>query len=144
MGGETRQIVEKDLESWNAHDKTAWTRDISDDADMTGPGGISGKGRELKDMFYAMWTDAFPDNQIKPNVIAVDGENAVVEATFEGTHTGPLNAPTGTIQPTRKRVKVPFVSVSKIRGGKFTSLHLYFDQVELMSQLGLMPAPARA
>jgi predicted ester cyclase len=144
MGGETRQFVEQNLKSWNAHDKTAWTRDISDDADVAAPGGVSGKGRELKAMFYAMWTDAFPDNKITPNVIATDGENAMLEATFEGTHTGPLNAPTGTIQPTRKRVKVPFVTVTKIRDGKFASLHLYFDQVELMSQLGLMPAPARA
>jgi predicted ester cyclase len=141
--GDTKGIVERNIESWNAHDKTAWTRDIADDGELTAPGGISGSGRELRDMFYSLWTDAFPDNEIKPNVIVVDGENAVLEATFEGTHTGVLNAPTGPIQPTRKHVKVPFVSVSKIRGDKFTSLHLMFDQVELMTQLGLMPVPAK-
>jgi len=141
--GDTKGIVERNIESWNAHDKTAWTRDIADAGELTAPGGISGSGRELRDMFYALWTDAFPDNEIKPNVIVVDGENAVLEATFEGTHTGMLNAPTGPIQPTRKHVKVPFVSVSKIRGDKFMSLHLLFDQVELMTQLGLMPVPAK-
>jgi predicted ester cyclase len=55
-----------------------------------------------------------------------------------------LNAPTGPIQPTRKRVRIPFTTVTKIRGDKITSLHLLFDQVELMTQLGLMPAPVRA
>src|SRR5690349_20054834 len=99
--GDTKGIVERNIESWNAHDKTAWTRDIADDGELTAPGGISGSGRELRDMFYALWTDAFPDNEIKPKVIVVDGENAVLEATFEGTHTGVLNAPTGPIQPTR-------------------------------------------
>lgn len=141
---ETRKIVEQNIKLWNAHDKSGWTKDISDDCELTAVGGVSGKGRELRDMMYAMWTDAFPDNQIKPITIIVDGENAVLEATFEGTQTGVLNAPSGAIQPTRKHVKVPFTTVSKIRGDKFTSLHLLFDQVELLTQLGLMPTPVRA
>lgn len=140
---ETRTIVEQNIKSWNAHDKTGWTRDISDDCELVAPAGVSGRGRDLKDMFYSMWTDAFPDNQIKPKVIVVDGENAVVEANFEGTQTGVLNTPTGPIPATRKRVSIPFTTVSKIRGEKFVSLHLLFDQVELMTQLGLMPTPAK-
>ena len=142
--GETRKIVEQNINSWNAHDKAAWTRDIADDCDMSAVGGVSGKGRDLRDMFYALWTDAFPDNQIQPIVVLADDENAAVEATFEGTHMGVLNTPGGSIQPTRKRVKVPFTTVTKVRGDKITSLHLLFDQVELMTQLGLMPAPVRA
>ena len=141
--GETKGIIDRNLKSWNAHDKAGWTRVISDGCELTAPGGLKGSGRDLRDTFYSMWTDAFPDNQIKTNVIVTEGENGVVEATFEGTHTGVLNAPTGPIQPTRKHVRVPFVSVSKIRGDKFASLHLFFDQVELMTQLGLMPTPAR-
>ena len=141
---EAKKILEKNLESWNAHDKTGWTRDISDDCEVIGVGGISGKGHELRDKFYAMWTEAFPDNHITPKVIFADGENAVMEATFEGTHTGVLNSPSGAIQPTRKRVKVPFTAVNKIRGDKITSFHVLFDQVELLTQLGLMPTPVRA
>jgi predicted ester cyclase len=142
--GETRKLVEQNLAAWNAHDKTGWTRDIADDCDISAVGGLSGKGRDLRDNFYSMWADAFPDSKITAKTIIVDGENVAVEATFEGTHTGVLNSPGGSIQPTRKRVNVPFTSVSKIRGDKFTSLHLLFDQVELMTQLGLMPAPVRA
>lgn len=142
--GETRSILEQNIKSWNAHDKSAWIRDISDDAQLVAPGGVTGKGRDLKDMFYSMWTDAFPDNQIRPTTIVVEGENAVLEATFEGTQTGTLKAPSGAIQPTRKHVKVPFTTVNKIKDGKIVSFHLLFDQVELMTQLGVMPVPARA
>lgn len=142
--GDTRKIIEQDIKSWNAHDKSAWTRDISDDCEVTVVGGISGTGRDLRDMLYATWTEAFPDNQITAKLIVVEGENAAFEATFEGTHTGVFNAPSGPIQPTRKRVKVPFTNVIKVRGDKITTLHILFDQVELMTQLGLMPAPVRA
>lgn len=140
--GEVRKFIEQNLRSWNAHDKTSWTRDIADDCDVKGPGGFAGKGRELRDTFYSMWSDAFPNNQLKAVTIVEDGENALLEAIFEGTHTGTLKAPSGAIPATGKSVKVPFVSVSKISGGRFKSLHLYFDQVELLTQLGLMPAPA--
>ena len=70
-------------------------------------------------------------------MINEDGENGTLEAIFKGTHTGPLNAPSGTIPATGKAVEVPFVITMKAGGGKFTSFHLYFDQAELMTQLGL-------
>jgi predicted ester cyclase len=140
--GETKRFMERNLADWNAHAKAKWSRDFSDDCEIVVVGGMRGTGRDLRDVLYSVWTDAFPDNQIKPTAIIEDGENGVLEAVFEGTHTGPLNAPTGSIPPTGKRVAVPFVSVEKVSGGQFKSFHLIFDQVELMTQLGLMPAPA--
>jgi steroid delta-isomerase-like uncharacterized protein len=142
--GDTKRFIERDLDAWNAHDKRAWTADIADDCDVKGPGGVSGTGRELRDMFYSMWTDGFPDNRIKPVVIAEDGENGVLEAVFEGTHTGTLNTPSGPIPATGRRASIRFVTTTKMSDGHFKSLHLYFDQVELMTQLGLMPAPTAA
>jgi len=133
--------MERNLDAWNAHDKARWTRDFSDDCDVVVTGGMKGKGKDLKDLLYSIWTDAFPDNQIKPIAIIEDGEHGVLEATFEGTHTGVFNVPGAPIQPTRKRVAIPFVSVEKVSGGQFKSFHVIFDQVELMTQLGLMPAP---
>ena len=41
-------------------------------------------------------------------MISEDGENGTLEAVFKGTHTGPLNAPSGTIPATGKAVEVPF------------------------------------
>lgn len=142
--GETRRVIERSLEAWNAHDKAGWTGDISDTCDLSGPGGLSGKGRELRDLFYSMWQEAFPDNRITPVAILEDGENGVMEAVFEGTHTGALKAPGGTIPPTHKRIKTHFAVIEKVNGGRFQSFHLYFDQVELLTQLGVMPAPTTA
>jgi predicted ester cyclase len=140
--GESKRAIERNVETWNAHDKAAWTQDIADDCEIVGVGGFVGTGRELRDQFYSMWTDAFPDTKITPTAIIEDGEYGVLEAMFEGTHTGVLNSPSGPIPPTHKRIKSPFVSVGKFRDGKFASLHLIFDQVELLTQLGLMPVPA--
>jgi hypothetical protein len=56
---------------------------------------------------------------------------------FEGTHTATLNAPGGSIPATGRRITVPFVSVLGVAGDRFTSIAVYFDQMELLTQLGL-------
>jgi hypothetical protein len=40
-------------------------------------------------------------------------------------------------------VKVRYVSVQQVKEGKIASEHLYFDQLELLTQLGALPAPAK-
>lgn len=142
--GETKRFIERSVEVWNAHDKAGWTKDVADDCVFKVPGGISGSGRDLRDLLFSMWADAFPDNRITPSKIGEDNDYGILEAVFEGTHTGTLNAPTGAIPATHKRVSIPFVTTSTNRGGLYKTFHLYFDQVELMTQLGLMPAPAAA
>lgn len=141
--GETRQAVERSVEVWNAHDRNGWLQLGSDDVDLQAPGGFVANGSAVFGQFYDIWQDGFPDNHVQTRVIAEDGENGLLEATFKGTHTGVLKPPSGPeIPPTQKQASVNFVVVHRVAGGKFTSFHLYFDQVELLTQLGLMPAPA--
>ncbi len=61
----------------------------------------------------------------------------MLEGVFEGTHTATLNAPGRSISATGKRIALPFVSVLGVAGDKFTSFAVYFDQMELLTQLGL-------
>ena len=105
-----------------------------------GPGGVSGSGTEMARTFYHLWQDAFPDNQVRI-VRIVDGDDvAVLEAVFEGTQTDALNAPAGSIPATGKRVAIPFVTLQDFANDRFTTFALYFDQMELLTQLGLTPA----
>jgi ketosteroid isomerase-like protein len=140
--GQTKQFVERNLELWNAHDRAGWTGDVSDDAEIVAPGGMQGSGRDLRDLFYAIWQDGFPDNKIRSAPIFEDGETGVLEGIFEGTHTGTMKVPGNEVPPTNKRVSVRFVTMYRINGGKAKSLRVYFDQVELLIQLGLMPTPS--
>lgn len=142
--GATRDLLEHSIAAWNQHDRSGWTGDFSSTAELSGPGGVQGSGPEIVNLFYGLWQDAFPDNQIRTVTLAEDGPTGVLEGVFEGTHTAPLNAPSGSIPPTGKRVSIPYVAMDRVEGGKFTRLALYFDQVELMTQLGVMPTPAAA
>jgi hypothetical protein len=135
--GDVKDLIGNNVRSWNEHNRGEWTADFADNVELRAPGGVSGSGPELVGQFYDLWQDGFPDCQVDPAVISEDGDNGTLEAVFKGTHTGPLNAPSGTIPATGKSVEIPFVITLTVRGGKFTSFHLYFDQAELMTQLGL-------
>jgi steroid delta-isomerase-like uncharacterized protein len=140
--GETRDLVEQSARVWNDHDKTGWGNTFSSDAEMTAPGGITGSGPEAVAMFYDLWQDAFPDNQVRIVGIYEDGSTGILQAVFEGTHTATLHVPGQPIEATGKRVSVPFINVDTVNEGKIAAFTLYFDRAELLAQLGVMPTPA--
>ena len=65
------------------------------------------------------------------------GDAIIVEGRFVGTHTGPLAGPDGEIEPTGARVNLRFADVSRVRDGKIVSYHTYYDQLGLLTQLGV-------
>jgi steroid delta-isomerase-like uncharacterized protein len=137
---DTRELLEQNIEIWNAKDLARWRGLFADDATLSAPGGVSGTGPETVETFYRLWQEAFPDNRCRIVRIVDGGSNGVVEAVFEGTHTAPLSAPSGDVPATGRRVSVPFVNVVDVAGDRVTDFALYFDQVELMTQLGLVGA----
>jgi predicted ester cyclase len=141
--GETRALLEQNIQHWNAHDSAAWVGDFSREATLVGPG-AAGSGPETARMFYSIWQDAFPDNEVRVINIFADGVTAILQAEFEGTHTGTMNAPDQTIPATGRRVNLPFVTINAFDGEELTKFALYFDRAELLGQLGLLPAPAPA
>ena len=66
----------------------------------------------------------------------------VQEITMEGVHAGPFETPMGTVQPTHKKFVGYGIQCFKVEDGKITEARLYYDQLDMMSQLGLIPAPA--
>jgi predicted ester cyclase len=135
--GYARDLVDRSTKAWNAHEFGEWSAAFTEGAQLAGPGGLSGRGRDVQQTFYSIWQEGFPDNQVSNIRIAEDGDTAVLEAVFEGTHTGVLNAPSGDIPPTGKRVSIPFVVTYTCADGLFTGFRLYFDQMDLITQLGI-------
>jgi uncharacterized protein (TIGR02246 family) len=137
--GATKDLVARSVETWNRHDREGFAGNFTSDAKLTAPGGVGGSGHEIAKQFYDIWHGGFPECEVKPVTIAEDGESAMLEGVFEGTHNGPLNAPAGTIEATGKAASIPFVIAYKVTDGKFAVFNLYFDQLALLEQLGALP-----
>jgi predicted ester cyclase len=87
--------------------------------------------------FAAMFYAAFPDMyHVVEDTIAED-DRVVVRFTIHGTHTGNFMG----IPPTGRRIDVTANILLRVVEGKVAELRGVFDQVGLMQQLGVMPAP---
>ena len=140
-----KSLVTRFYDTWNAHDRDGWLACCSEDVTFTGPGGVAGQGLDAARMFWSLWQDAFPDCNCAINVAVTEGSYAIQESVFSGTHTQIFHTPNnGDIPPTGKSVAPPYTLGLTYRDGKWSSFRLLFDQVELMTQLGLMPAQAPA
>lgn len=93
------------------------------------------------------WKRAYPDLKATVLNMFTAGDKIFAEIEWEGTHTGPLDGPFGTIAPTNKRGLVKASLFVTLKNDKIVELHHYFDMMTLLANLGIMPfvgAPAQA
>ena len=136
--GDTRSLIERDIELWNAKDHEGWLAGLDlHRLSIQAPGGIRLTGREAAETIWSMYHDAFPDNRLQISAIHADDRGGVHEGRAIGTHTGTLRGPAGEIAPTNRKAQIDFCGVYEFEEGKITSFHLYFDQAEMLSQLGI-------
>jgi len=140
---EVKDTTSRFVSAFNAHDEKALHATHAENIKFNAPGGF--KATNAKDATgYAMtWLKAFPDGKMKVRTELVSGPWVVQEIAMEGTHTAPLETPNGTVQPTYKKLAGYGVQILKVEDGKITEARIYFDQLDQMTQLGLIPTPAK-
>ena len=84
---------------------------------------------------------AMPDVKGTVTNAFASGNKAVLEVTWEGTQTGPLDGPGGTLPPSGKRQTTAAAWVFEFDGDKIKESRQYFDMMSFMQQLGAMPTP---
>lgn len=139
-----RAAFDKWTEAFNAHDIDQFAGMLADDVVMHAPGGMNGEGKDACADYFAGWLAGFPDAHVEVKAVHITGDVAVEEGTFTGTHDGVLHTPAGDIPPTGRRVTAGYIQVNRFRDGKTTYSNLMYDQLEMLQQLGLMPATAPA
>ena len=105
------------------------------------------QSREIVSQFYADFDSGDIDTMVEsfsdalettdPGMGTVHGL-APFRGRFVGTFTGPLSSPDGDAEPTGASVDLRFADVSRVSAGKIVSYHTYYDQLGLLTQLGLM------
>lgn len=138
----TRDVLNKTTELWNAHDREGWTACAAEDIEVIVSGGVRLTGQQGAAQLFDTWTEAFPDTHVEHVLQVVEGDNAVQESHFRGTHTGTMRSPAGEIPATGREVDIPFTALMSVRDGKMTGFRVYFDQLDMLSQLGLTDSTA--
>lgn len=123
-----------------ARDWEAYGRIFAEDLVMVTPS-LPGTttGRQVRVQVVRGIMSPFPDGVVQVQRSFGQGDWACLEVLFTGTHTEPLPGPGGTeIPATHRAVKLPYCMVMKFRDGLVSHLYEYYDQLDLMTQLGLM------
>jgi steroid delta-isomerase-like uncharacterized protein len=138
---DVKDIATHFIAAFNAHDEKALNALHASDIKFEAPGFKASNAHEAT--AYAMgWLKGFPNGKMTVRHEVVSAPWVVQEVTMEGTNTGPLEGPGGKIQPTNRKVVSKGIQVLKIENGKIAETRIYFDQLDQMTQLGLMPTPA--
>jgi len=141
---DARQVGQRFIDAFNAHDEQRIRELNSDNAVFEAPGDVKVEGRDAATEYAMAWLRAFPDARITVHNELAAGDWVVQEFTFTGTHDGTLASPAGEIPATHKTLNGRGVQIFRVQGNTVADTRLYFDQVQVMTQLGLMPEPATA
>ena len=80
---------------------------------------------------------SFPDQQVRIQKLVAEGDEVAGLATYTGTHEGPM----GEFPATGRSVESTFLSLFRIEAGQITELWVEWDNVAMLTQLGLFPPP---
>ena len=141
---DAQEIGHRVVDAFNAHDEQRIRELNGENAVIEAPGDVKVQGREPATQYALAWLNAFPDASITVHNELVAGDWVVQEFTFSGTHEGTLMSPGGEIPATHKTLNGRGVQIFRVDGETVADTRLYFDQVQVMTQLGLMPEPATA
>jgi predicted ester cyclase len=139
-----KQVLEQAVAALNGRDEEGFVALASPNIELPSPGGLNFHGKDGFRHWFRLWTEAFPDCQVRYHNLVGDADQVMGEGTFKGTHTGVLHLPTGDVPPTGKQVTLDYAAVQRVSNGKISYLRHYLDVMELMAQLGLVGAEAKA
>jgi steroid delta-isomerase-like uncharacterized protein len=137
------QIYRAGHEAFNRRDFEAMTEQYADSITWTdhAQGRTFRTAQEFRDDFLPGWVEAASDIRITSPRYIDAGQTVVCSFTVTGIHDGPL----GPFPATGKEFALPLCELwhfdpsRRVVGGD-----LYYDQVSLLAQLGLMPQPSSA
>ena len=143
--GQARDVFDRLTDALNSRDLAAVGACFAEDAEAVDPFSSTTRGREQIVESWRAVFEAFPDGAASPERKHESGNTAMDEWTFSGTHSGPLRTPDGEeIPATGRRVTMRGADFATVENGVITSHRVYFDQMELLGQLGLIPEQTRA
>ena len=125
---------------WDRGDFTLVTELIA--ADFLGHASIptdEAHGREGYRQYYSALRTAFPDLRATVEDQIAEGDRVVTRWTCRATHSGEFRG----IPPTGSQGRVTGITIDRIADGKVVECWTNADELGLLQQLGVVPAPGQ-
>jgi steroid delta-isomerase-like uncharacterized protein len=80
---------------------------------------------------------SLPDQKITTKMLIAEGDKVAAYAIYSGTLSGPM----GDFPATGKTTELNFITIFRIEEGKIAEIWVEWDNLAMLSQLGLFPPP---
>ncbi len=97
-------------------------------------------GLEVVKQWFTGFATSFPNGQTIIEDVVAEGNRVVARITFKGTHLGEMQG----IPATGKMVNLPGITIFRMDNGKIAEGWMVNDNLGMMQQLGVIPAPQAA
>ena len=94
-------------------------------------------GLEVVKQWFTTYATAFPDGHTIIEDVVAEEDRVVARTTFNGTQQGEMQG----IPATGKSVSIPSITIFRLDNGKIAEGWLVSDNLGMMQQLGVIPAP---
>lgn len=134
-----KELVGRFTEATNAADWDALAEIVAENftrhsAATTGPPVTShDEFIELQESFLV----SFPDQHVTIEQLIAEEDYVAARAIYTGTQTGPM----GKLPATGRTVEAPFMAMFRIEGGRVAELWVEWDNLAMLTQLGVFPPP---
>jgi predicted ester cyclase len=137
---ENKDAVMQAIERWNAKDEQYYEIYTDDVVAHGFPPDVPPNIEGIRAMFGSMWV-AFPDLHGDLQHVVAEEDTAAVHFRVSGMHEGEFMG----IAPTGKRIDIEVMAFLRFNDeAKIVERWTRMDEVALLTQLGVMPAPAEA
>jgi ketosteroid isomerase-like protein len=100
--------------------------------------GVTYSKREDLDYPVRQYGAAFADMHRELYNFWTVGDTVLVRLALQGTHTGPLETPFGTIPPTGNTMDAPCADIFELEDGKIKKFDCYPEGSVILAQLGVL------
>ncbi|WP_042382253.1 nuclear transport factor 2 family protein [Streptacidiphilus melanogenes] len=139
MSHDNEKIIRAAYQVAEEQDVAGWIAAFTEDGtftDMSIP--LTYCGPDELGRTVEVYAKAFPDmHRELERFYASDGDTVIVQLRLQGTHTGPLELPSGTVPPTGRRMDAPCCDVFELVDGKIKRFDCYAEGSVIARQLGL-------
>lgn len=123
------------LAAWNEGKLDGLDKYVGASTRRRAPSAVNGNADNLIELkkLISDFRIAFPDTHVALDEFYSHEDRAFTRWTFTGTNTGP-----GVFPATGKKIKLEGATFCRFESGKMVDEIVYFDALELMTQLGLV------
>lgn len=136
--GQARELMDRTTEALVGGDLDTFREIYDPNVVVTTPDAGELHGVEAFIDWNRAFVDAFSERSYNSERALEVDDAAIDQGEFVGTHTNTLELPDGqSIPPTGKQIRIRSIDIATVSDGKIVRHDIYFDQLDLLTQLGL-------